>query len=393
MSTSASGQKFVTLGIDASSTVGERTGIGVATSNLLSALASEAPEGWKIKAFVNSARLPLPNDPWTRAPNVQIRHTKLPGRLLLRSWQHFKIPSIETLIGPIDLYHSPASYLTPVRRAPLILSVHDLYFLEPGEHPDPYGGDYFSKTFPSGLASCDQIIAVSAHTKTELLRRYQLKPERIAVIPHGLDTSFFHPGESPGEDEAAIRRLTSGESFLLCVTTFGPTRKNVTGLIEAYARARDLHPALPRLLIVGKAERPEGISEYEAAVDRMKLGAFVSRTGYVTGYELRALYRRAVCLVVPSISEGFGLPLLEAMGCGCPVVTSSGGALPEVAGDAAFLVKGSSCEELGGALALVEKDHKLRQHLRAAGLERVKQFSWTSTARATLDLYREVLES
>ena len=372
--------------------MGERTGIGHAASELLSALTQELPENWKLRVLVNSARhSPPAQDAWVHAPDVEIRHTKVPGRLLLRGWQYLRVPPIEMLLGSIDLYHSPASYIAPAIKAKRVITVHDLFFHQCIEDNDLFGGAYFAKTFPRGLRRCDRIIAISEFTRKELVAAYHLDPGKISVVPLGVNTRVFTLADRTGDAEI-IEQLAQSMPYLLCVATVGKKRKNLTGLLEAYARARSLDGEIPGLLIVGLIEAGSAQSDFEDAISRLDLNRCVRQTGYVPPGHLPALYRHARCLVVPSLYEGFGLPMLEAMACGCPVLASTAGALPETAGDAAVLVNIGSIEETARGMLRICRDASLRESLKQAGLERVKGFSWTSTARATLAVYSEVME-
>lgn len=381
----------ILIGYDASSTVGERTGIGQSAAELLNAMADELPDGWKIRALVNSRPHPPPMaDTWTRAPGIELRHTRHSGRLLLRGWQYLRFPPVESLLGQIDLYHSPASYVAPVRHARQIVTVHDLFFLEEGGDLDPYGGGYFRRTFPRGLPRCDRIIAISEYTKRRIIQAYATPPEKISVIYLGVNTEVY--SSKPRADDAErTNRWAEGKPYLLCVSTIGPRRKNLEGLLAAYALARTEMADLPPLIIAGRTNNPEVEQRFLREIRRLGLESHLRSTGYVSREDLSALYRGALGLVVPSLDEGLGLTVLEAMACGCPVLASDRGALPETAGEATLLTSVDSPEALSKALVKFAGDEELRSRLRTAGIERVKRFSWKSAARSTLELYAHVL--
>ncbi|CAN5363791.1 glycosyltransferase family 1 protein [soil metagenome] len=375
------------LGYDASSTTGPRTGVGVYTAELLNALAEELPDRWRIRAFVNSRRHPLPDDPWTRSPRIDIRAFRRSGKLLLRSWQFLGGPPIERFVDAVELYHSPAGYVTPSRNARRVISVHDLFFRGHPEVRDAYGGRYFDATYPKGLPLQDRIITFARTTADELTTAYAIDPARIVVIPHGVDARFF----TPEKDDDALPESIRGKEVFLAVGSAGP-RKNHVGLIEGYAQARQNSDAarFPLLVMVGHVDAASA-AEIAAAVEKHKLGGAVVLPGYVSNLSLRALYRRAVALVVPSHSEGFGLPLLEAMACGCPVIAAKAGSLPEVAADAAILVPPGDDRALADALRQIAGNSGARERLVDAGIARAKLFTWRAAAHKTIAVYEDVL--
>ncbi|MCL5270245.1 MAG: glycosyltransferase family 4 protein, partial [bacterium] len=312
------------IAIDASSVVGQRTGIGRATAELLNALANEWPAEWAPAAIlVNSSRLPIPSgDLWVGSPRFQVHHRHWPGRALLRAWQHLRWPPIERLVGPVELVHSPASYIPVVRAARRIITVHDLYFQYAPQHVEPFGGGYFAQTFPAGLPRMDHIIAVSRFTRDELVKFYGLSPDQITVVPQGIEATQFNPSPQP-DDVARIERQGIRRPYLLCVATVEP-RKNLITLVEAYARVRQILGAAgqnpPNLVITGQPGW--GIKVMQQRLAEAGLGDKVIMTGYLPDDVLPPLYRQALGFVLPSVYEGFGMPVLEAMACGCPAAVS-----------------------------------------------------------------------
>jgi alpha-1,3-rhamnosyl/mannosyltransferase len=308
----------------------------------------------------------------------------------LRGWQYPRFPPIELLLGRVDLHHSPASYITPALGARGVISVFDLFFLRHPEHRDPFGGTYFARTFPRGLERMDRVITCSRFTRDELIKIYEVSPERIAVVPLGVDRDFFDDEPRP-TDRSLLDPWTEGRPYLLCVGAIGP-RKNLIGLLEAYAEARRGLADPPLLLMVGRVHDDRSREELDEALDRLALRPWVRFTGYAPAEHLPVLYRHARALVIPSFNEGFGLPVLEAMACGCPVLAAKRGSLPEVAGEAAIMLDIASTSRVAEALARISRDEDLRDRFREAGLERVKSYSWRSSARATIEVYRDLLE-
>lgn len=378
------------IAVDASSTVGPRTGVGNATAALLNALPDVLPEKWGITAWVNSPRHPLPADPWVRNPRITVASTRWPGKVLLTSWQHLRKPSIQSLAGSAKMLHSAAGYPIPAPRIKRLLSVHDLYFLQRPATEDPWGGGYFHTNYPKRLPEQDHLICFSTETAQDVQTVYRIPGERITVIPHGVDHARFRPEERPGE-RVRVAEWTKGEPYLLTVGTIGK-RKNIEALIDAWVDLTHRVPEPPRLVIVGHRTGGVNLDAIEAQISRCPHPERVAWTGYVSDEDVAALYRHALAFVFPSIKEGFGLPVLEAMACGCPVACSGSGAIGEVAGEAALTVEVTSQEALRVALVRIVGGESLRQKLRGLGITRAAEFTWDRSARSTVEVYRRLLE-
>jgi glycosyltransferase involved in cell wall biosynthesis len=257
-----------------------------------------------------------------------------------------------------DVLHCP-TYRAPVRpRAPLVVTVHDVaVFREPGAFP-PWTRTYSRLVVPRALAAAARIVAVSEFTASELERLLGVPREKVRVVGNAVDEAFTAEGPAAEGD------------YVLAVGTLEP-RKNLARTIEA-ARSLGIE-----LRVVGA----RGWGGVRAA------GPGVHWLGEVADDELARLYRGAACVAYPSLYEGFGIPVAEAMACGAPVVTSAGGATEEVAGGAAVLV-----DPLDPAAIASGIDDAIarRAELRALGLERARAFSWDESARRTVDVYREV---
>jgi glycosyltransferase involved in cell wall biosynthesis len=238
----------------------------------------------------------------------------------------------------------------------------------------------------------DHIITVSKFTRDEVLKSYPVNPDRITVIPNGVDRNRFN--EAPCDEDAThLERLGVEQPYLLCVATVEP-RKNLVTLVEAYARARQVLRAggqkMPRLIITGQPGW--GARALEKRLAEAGAQDIVRFTGYLDDEVLPALYRRALGLIFPSVYEGFGMPVLEAMACGCPTAISQASALPEVAGEAAAYFNPKDSSHMARVLTQFISDPHMRGNLREAGLERAKLYSWGASAHATLDVYRRILE-
>jgi glycosyltransferase involved in cell wall biosynthesis len=260
--------------------------------------------------------------------------------------------------------------VAPGSPSPAVLTIHDLSFERDPKLMGARDRFFFRTMVPRSVRHADRVLAVSEQTKRDLIERYGIDERKIVVTPNGVDEGFTPGG--PARD---------GRPYLLFVGALQP-RKDPLGAIEALALAdSDLS-----LVLVGPDKG--AAAEARRAVARLGLNGRVEFAGHVEKPELAALYRGAEALVFPSRYEGFGLPVVEAMASGTPVVATSVGAIPEVAGDAAVLVEPGDPVALAGGIerALADRDRLVR-----AGLERARLYSWTETARRTLAVYWELL--
>ncbi len=254
---------------------------------------------------------------------------------------------------------------------PAVLTVHDLSFERDSAVMGLRDRLTFKAAVPRSARRAARVLAVSELTKRDLIEHYGIPETKIVVTPNGVDPAFTPQGSSP-----------NGEPYALFVGALQP-RKNAGIAIEALAL---LGEGAPRLVVVGKDHG--GRADAERAAERNGIAGRVDFRGHVSQEELAALYRGAACLVFPSRYEGFGLPMVEAMASGTPVVATTAGALPEVAGGAAILVEERNPVALAGGIERAIAD---RERLVAAGLERARQFTWAETARRTLEVYRSLL--
>lgn len=327
------------------------------------------------------ARLaPPPDARWKRL------HVRAPERLVRRAEWGWKLPLVESYLAARDaaLYHCHRIPVTA--RVPVVTTVHDLFSVVHPEWTSQWMKDLFEEIVRPGLARAERILSISESTKRDLVERWGVAPERVQVIHEGVDGALFKP--LPKEALAAVRaqyRLPA--RFLLMVGPFDPWC-DPRWTLEALARLPS-HLSDVGLVMAG----PRG-SLYEDAQRRaaeLGLSRRLTWLGYVPQADLVGAYNLAEALMFASGTEGFGLPVLEAMSCGTPVVTSRSGALPEVAGEAALLVDYDSVEQLAAAMTQVLDDGAVRATLREKGLRRAAQLPWEKTARETLAVYRSVL--
>ncbi len=318
-----------------------------------------------------------------RWPNVSVRRT-LPHTPLVR------IPvtlSAELRRRPVDLLHVQYT-APPLAPCPVVATVHDLSFEHLPETFKRRSRVQLRHTVRATVRRAAHVIAPSEHTRRDLLETYGLDPARVTAIPLAVSPHFRPVGDA--SELERVRRLygIAGE-YVLAVGSIQP-RKNLARLVRAYSALRRARGRsnLPQLVLVGKKAWLYG--ETLRAIEDEGLGGAVVLTGYVPEADLPALYTGALCFAYPSYFEGFGLPPLEAMSCGAPVLTGNRTSLPEVVGDAGLTVDPFDTDALAGALARLIDDAALRADLSARGLRRARGFDWRDTARMTLQVYRRV---
>jgi glycosyltransferase involved in cell wall biosynthesis len=310
-------------------------------------------------------------------------------RLSVLAGQIARAPYLPLLAGGCDpsrLYHA-TEHLLPRLPGPTVLTVHDLIFERYPEHHTWTNRLFLRVGMPLFVRAAHQIIAVSRQTARDLAALYQVDPHRIHVVYNGVDATYRPP---TGQEQQAIRARYSPERpYLLMVGTLEP-RKNHALALAALARLKAAgHPH--RLIIAGG----QGwlFAPIQRLVEELGLAEDVSFSGYVPETDLPALLGAADCVLVPSLYEGFGLPVIEAMACGAPVVCANASSLPEVADDAALLIPVHDADALAAAIHLVLTQPALAAELRQRGLRRANHFTWEKCARQTVEVYRAAYES
>ena len=295
--------------------------------------------------------------------------------------------SLELAPFALDVLHSP-DFIPPARpRCPTVITVHDLAFLLYPRFLTRDSAHYYGQV-DLAAQQADHIITVSESTKRDTVR--------LLCVPEGKITVIYeaaHPLFKPITDVDASKRVCARyglpSDFILFVSTVEP-RKNLPTLLRAFRRLRDNYKSQAALAIAG--HRGWLVEEVDAVVEELKLGDAVRFLGGVPNEELVHLYNAAKLFVLPSFYEGFGLPPLEAMACGTPVIVSNVSSLPEVVGDAGCLVNPEDVEELTVAMWRLLTDEDLRREMRTKGLLRAQIFSCERTARETLSVYRQVAQ-
>lgn len=367
--------------IDARLLYYRQAGIGSYTLRLLEALTREAPQDrFLVLHDRRGSRPPIQAPNLTPVPAFTPSHHRLESLTL----------PVELLPLRPEVLHSP-DFVLPVRRSYAgVVTVHDLAFLRFPQWVTAEAGRYYGRV-RQAVHSAEKVIAVSECTRRDVLELLEVPPDRVAVIHEAAGAPFAPLAPPPAQPRAFKGRNLAVQRFALFVGTVEP-RKNLPTLLLALRRMLDRFPDLephPRLIVAGA----QGwLSEsLFGQVHDLRLSQEVAFVGSVSQEELVWLYNAARFLVFPSLYEGFGLPPLEAMSCGTPVIASNAGAVPEVVGAAGLLVDPQDVDGWAETMARLWSDEALREDLRARGRERAAQFSWERAARETLAVYREAL--
>jgi glycosyltransferase involved in cell wall biosynthesis len=375
------------IAIDFTPAIAQSAGIARYTRDLVNALARLDTTD---RFTLFSAERPTKERPIPEAATLHPRVVPLGNRNMTILWQRLRAPiPIELLVGPVRVFHGPDFIQPPALRARRVVTIHDLAFLTHPECAVPSLVRYLSAVVPRAVRAADRVIAVSRRTADDLVERLGVSPAKIDVIHLGISPVF-----TPQVDREAVAALREkyrlDRPFVLAVGTIEP-RKNYEALIHAFAAARRA-PSGPQLLVI--AGKPGWLYEgVYKAVEAYGLADAVRFLSYVPEGELPPLYHAAAALAMPSIYEGFGIPVVEAMASGVPVVCSTGGSLAEIAGDAALLVAPEDSDGLAAALVRIMSETSLSETLRTRGLERAAHFTWAAAARAHIATYHAAAQS
>jgi glycosyltransferase involved in cell wall biosynthesis len=365
------------VGFDATTLTGQISGVGGYTAQLLEALAGGAGLGPADRLIVFSNR-PLE---LAERPGVEVYDRR---RFPIRSiWMQLVLPSILRDVAP-DVAHF-TNYLAPVvTRVPFVVSFHDMSLHLLPEAHTLKKRVLTASLIPTVARKAARILVPSESTRRDVIRLLGVDPGRLRLVPYAASPSYRALAEGP--EALAVRGVRP--PYFLYVGTLEP-RKNLARALRAFVRVAAEFPE-HQFVIVGQAGWK--YAEILREAGRPELADRVVRTGYLPEAELPLFYNHAVALVYPSLYEGFGLPVIEAMACGAPVLTSRTSSLGEIAHDAALLVDPENETELAEGLRSLARDPALRDSLRAKGASRAALFSWERTARETADVYREVAE-
>lgn len=374
------------IGFDIRPFLRQATGVGIYYKNLLFSLAQIDTEN-HYYLFSSSYKDRFLQEELPPFSFCEFRDARYPVKMINFLWQNVGWPPLGKFFKTeLDLTHSPIPLLLPTR-GKKIVTVHDLFFMDFPAFVQGEARKNFNRRIENSLQRSDGILVISQFIKDQIMKRFFLKEEKIKVVYHGVDPGFANK-PSVAQTENAKNKYGLPSKFILFVGAIEP-RKNLVKLIEALRFIQKKSQAIP-LVIVGK----EGMDYHNLVkkIEDSKLQSKVLFLNYLPDGDLKILYRLASCLVFPSLCEGFGLPLIEAMASECPLVISRASAFPEIALDAALYFQPEDAEEMASQIITVLDDEDIRKKLIQRGIQRVQDFSWTKTAENTLSFYRSVLE-
>jgi glycosyltransferase involved in cell wall biosynthesis len=371
--------RFVRILLDYRPALRERTGVGEFVHELTRALAAHRlrlGRGDQLAVLSTSSKDRPSRDLAAELPGVEVVDRRIPLRAITWSWNRLGWPPVEWFAGPADVVHAQSPFIIPTLNAARVITIHDLDFLK---HPESTHAE-MQRDYPALVrkhaSRADQIVVSSHYTASEVTRQLGVPRYRLTVCS---------PGAPRWASDIARQRAGSDlGSTILFIGTLEP-RKNVAGLLDAYEQLLVRRPDAPTLVIAGRIT--DAAAPLVARVERPPLAGSVQLLGYVPDRGRPLLYRQARMLVLPSFDEGFGLPVLEAMASGVPVIVSDHGSLPEVAGDAAVPIPPDNVAAISAEMErLLERD-AARQAI-SRGLVQASRYTWESCAAAALDAYR-----
>jgi glycosyltransferase involved in cell wall biosynthesis len=308
-----------------------------------------------------------------------------PSVLWRTAWEYGVLPG-EVRRRSADLFHGLGSLSPVVKGRPVVLTIHDLIYLHFPQSV-PLGHRLFMRyVLPQVARRADRVIVPSHCTAREVVRHLGVRPGRLRLVHYGPGNPL-EPVTDEGQIEAALKKFGVRRPYVISVGRAYP-HKNIAGLLRAMARLRRGENRDVQLVLVG--DRYRAGHELDRLVEELRLREGIVFTGFVSMPDLRALYSGAAVFAFPSLAEGYGLPILEAMSCGTPVAASQASAVPEAVGSAGLVGDAQDPEAFAALLGRVLGDEGLQALLQAAGRARVREFSWDRCARETLAVYREL---
>lgn len=373
------------IAIDYTPAIRQAAGIGQYVRCLVDAMLAQ--DDINSYALLASGR-PTRTRPFPSAKNVHVRSIFIPDRYLNILWYRWRLPLYATYFsGQVDLYHGLDFALPPLRgKLRKVVTVHDLTFLEHPEYAVPSLAAYLNKVVPEAIAAADVVAAVSQTTRHALIKHLGTPPEKITIIPNGVGAQFRRITD-PVILAATRHKFGLHHPLVLGVGTLEP-RKNHLGLIKAFSQAQKKKQGPAMLALAGG--KGWLYEETQQLVADLRLEKKVRFLGHVSDLELITLYSMADVFAFPSFSEGFGIPPLEAMACGTPVITSNLSSLPEIVGDAALLIDPYDVSALGHAITRLIENAQLREELRQKGYQQAQRYTWSAAASKMLSVYQKL---
>ena len=376
------------LVIDYTPAVRQSAGIGRIIRGQIDALVQNNP-GYDLSLFVAGA---VAASQRANAPLPLHTFPAISERNLTRIWHRLKVPfpRVEWLTGgAIDLFHATDFVLAPVSAKTKMLTVHDLAFMRYPEAAMPSLHHYLNIVVPRSIGRADHVIADSGHTAQDLEELWPQLAGRISVVQGAVDHSFFRRVTDQNALQATRRKYgLDDRPFILGLSTLQP-RKNFARLIRAFHAARQ-EAALPHQLVIG-GKKGWLFDDIFNTVRDLNLEEDVHFPGFIADSDLPALFSAAEFFAYPSLYEGFGLPIIEALACGTPVLTADNSCLPEAGGAGALYVDAESVDSIAGGITRLAGQPELRARLAAAGQAHARAFTWQRSLRHLLDAYERAL--
>jgi len=361
-------------------------GIGRYVRELVTALA-RLDHDTEYRLFVSGAKKgALPAAP---GKNFSWRPTPFSPKWFARVWHRARVPlSVEAFTGRVDLFHATDFVLPPTLPGTrTLLTVHDLSFVRVPETASPSLKAYLDQVVPRSVMRADHVLADSQATKDDLIALYGVSESKITVLLSGVDSRFERVDDANVLQALRVKYRLGDRPYIFSVGTVQP-RKNYPRLIRALAALRAEGRDIGLVIAGGRGWLDDPIY---SAIRGNGLAQYVQLIGFADDEDLPALYSGAAAFAFPSLYEGFGLPILESMACGTPVVTSNVSSLPEVAGNDALMVDPTDVEALTDALRRLLDDETLRERLISGGLARVREFTWDRAAQDLKNIYSFLL--
>lgn len=370
------------IGIDIRPLRDVTTGVGRYLLKMLDAMA-RCDRGNDYILFYNCLRGPVPEG-LPRNDNCTVARFHWPRKLLTAVWAYTEFPNLEKFIGNVDVFHSPGFQVPPSRRSAMVFTVHDLIALTYPQLAIPSSVRHFRPRVKHYAKRTDLIAAVSKATAGDVINFLDVPEEKVVVVYPG--TTCFVKA-SPDDISSMKAKFNISGEYILFVSRLDP-RKNLARLFRAFdlsGLSKDLE-----LLFVG----PKGwrMEETFRTWRSVKCRDRIRWLDYVTDTDLACLYSGAKFFAFPSVVEGFGLPILEAMSVGCPVLTSNISSMPEVAGEAALYIDPYDIDSIADGLQRLADDSGLRAKLAESGSLRAKMFTWEKMADNMIDAYKRAYE-
>ena len=369
------GRTRIRLAFDATPLRTARTGVGHFAHQVLAGLATR--DDVVVSAYASrTGRRQLAE---LLPAGVRAAPSWLPARVVVPIWRRAPWPRVERWTGPVDVVHA-TNFIAPPARAPVVVTVHDLTFVTAPELCRP-GTRSLVGLLRRALARGATVHAVSDHVADEFRAHFDVSSERVVRVYEGVTPAVDGDAESG-------HRLAGGDAYVLALGTIEP-RKNLPMLVRAFDAVATDHP---ELLLVVAGPDGWGRAAFDAAVAATSCAPRIRRMGYVADRQRADLLAGATLLAYPSLDEGFGLPPLEAMAAGVPVVAARAGALPEVLADAALLVDPTDVDDIAATLDRVLTDSSVRAQLVSRGSVRAEMFPWSSTVDNLVALYKTLAQ-